>query len=126
MRHCQVRALGLARGGVGGIEGFLLKAVTPPGAKAICNALDLLLHVGALCPDESLTPLGRHLAALPMEPQMGKGFWIPLGEEFKELAAFSVMNTAQATQSPGRSRCPPCQSNVRFYPPLTVGKSWSL
>ena len=59
MCHHQVRALELAPVGAGGIESFLLKAVTPPGAKATCNALDLLLHIGALRPDESLTPLGR-------------------------------------------------------------------
>jgi hypothetical protein len=42
-----------------------------PG-QAMANALDLLLRVGALDAGEALTPLGRHLATLPMEPQMGK------------------------------------------------------
>jgi hypothetical protein len=55
------------------VDHFLLQAPTPPSAKAMSNALDLLRHIGALTwHDEALTPLGQLLATLPMEPQMGK------------------------------------------------------
>jgi hypothetical protein len=43
---CQVRALGVAEPGHGGIAGFLKKACTPPSDLALDNALDLLLHIG--------------------------------------------------------------------------------
>ena len=49
-----------------------MKAVTPPSEKALFNALETLHRIGALEEDEGLTPLGQHLAALPMEPQIGK------------------------------------------------------
>jgi len=42
----QVRALGVARKGRGGIVEFLQKAVTPPTDTAMSNALELLLHIG--------------------------------------------------------------------------------
>jgi hypothetical protein len=54
-----VRALDLAPAGPRGVESFLLRAVTPPSDKAVANALDLLLRVGALDTSEALTPLGR-------------------------------------------------------------------
>jgi len=57
-----VRALGLAPTGPRGVESFLLRAVTPPSDKAVANALDLLLRVGALDTSEALTPLGRSVS----------------------------------------------------------------
>ena len=68
----QVRALRLAPEGLGGVENFILKAVTPPSEKALMNALETLHRIGAFKEDESLSPLGRHLATLPMDPQIGK------------------------------------------------------
>ena len=55
------------------IADFLSKAVEPPSAKAVDNAVELLRDIGALAPDgEVLTELGRHLAAFPLPPQVGK------------------------------------------------------
>ncbi|CAN0108800.1 unnamed protein product, partial [Scytosiphon promiscuus] len=68
----QVRHLGLASQGRGGVAGFINKALTPPGVTALDNALTLLTRIGAFRTDESLTPLGKHLALLPVEPQIGK------------------------------------------------------
>lgn len=69
----QVRALGVAAAGTGGVERFLLKAPTPPSAKALATALSTLLRIGALdAASEALTPLGEQLSALPMEPRIGK------------------------------------------------------
>lgn len=40
---------------------------------AVKNAVQLLEDIGALQPDsEELTVLGRHLAALPLPPRIGK------------------------------------------------------
>ncbi|CAB1115817.1 unnamed protein product [Ectocarpus sp. CCAP 1310/34] len=68
----QVRHLGLAAVGKGGVAGFINKALTPPGVVALDNALTLLTRIGAFRTNESLTPLGKHLALLPVEPQIGK------------------------------------------------------
>ena len=63
----QVRALKLARQGVGGVAEFVAKALTPPSDLALENALGRLIAVGALrADDEGLTPLGQHLVSLPM------------------------------------------------------------
>ncbi|CAM9373169.1 unnamed protein product, partial [Hapterophycus canaliculatus] len=53
----QVRHLGLALPGRGGVAGFINKALTPPGVTALDNALTLLTRIGAFRTDESLTPL---------------------------------------------------------------------
>lgn len=43
-----------------------------PEKKAIQNSIELLKRLNALDEDENLTPLGYHLARLPMNPQLGK------------------------------------------------------
>ena len=69
----QVRALGVASAGNGGIEQFLKKAPTSPEALSLANALVLLRSIGALRrSDEALTGLGEALAELPMDPRAGK------------------------------------------------------
>ena len=59
---------------------FLRGAVSPPTAQAVDRALELLAQIDALEPMDSegapkvaaLTALGFHLAALPVEPRVGK------------------------------------------------------
>ena len=51
---------------------FLALAPEAPPAAAVDNALRLLEAIGALTADERLTTLGRHLAALPLPPAVGK------------------------------------------------------
>ena len=61
--------------GVGGTRAaeFLSRAVEPPQGPAVDAAVALLTDIGALSPeDEQLTPLGKHLAALPLHPRVGK------------------------------------------------------
>lgn len=53
----QVRHLGLAPAGQGGVAAFINKALTPPGEAALGNALTLLARIGAFRANESLTPL---------------------------------------------------------------------
>lgn len=43
---------------LGNIASFLSKALEPPEVLAVQNAIDLLKTVGALTPEEVLTPLG--------------------------------------------------------------------
>ncbi|RLM75014.1 ATP-dependent RNA helicase DHX36 [Panicum miliaceum] len=57
---------------LGDIKSFLLKAVEPPNEEAISSAIDLLYKVGAFEGHEELSPLGYHLAKLPVDVLIGK------------------------------------------------------
>ena len=47
-------------------------ALSPPDACSVSAALDELRALRALDPDEALTPLGRHLAQMPVDARIGK------------------------------------------------------
>mmetsp|Transcript_29257 Transcript_29257/g.79144 ORF Transcript_29257/g.79144 Transcript_29257/m.79144 type:complete len:1313 (+) Transcript_29257:175-4113(+) len=70
------KKLGLAPGGPeddDGVPAFLSKAITPPHAKSISNALELLENLGAMLPETNdLTSLGECLSVLSLEPRVGK------------------------------------------------------
>ncbi|KAK9842413.1 hypothetical protein WJX84_005272 [Apatococcus fuscideae] len=51
---------------------FLQRVLEPPPAKSVEGALAQLQSVGALSKEEVLTPLGHHLAQLPVDARMGK------------------------------------------------------
>ncbi|KAF7842782.1 DExH-box ATP-dependent RNA helicase DExH7, chloroplastic isoform X1 [Senna tora] len=57
---------------LGYIKPFLSKALEPPKVEAMDSAISLLYEVGALEEDEELTPLGHHLAKLPVDVLIGK------------------------------------------------------
>ncbi|KAM7478823.1 hypothetical protein LguiA_027036 [Lonicera macranthoides] len=57
---------------LGNIKPFLLKALEQPREEAINSAIALLYEVGAIEGDEELTPLGYHLAKLPVDVLIGK------------------------------------------------------
>ncbi|KAF3452627.1 hypothetical protein FNV43_RR03060 [Rhamnella rubrinervis] len=57
---------------LGYIKPFLSKALEPPREEAMTSAISLLYEVGALEGDELLTPLGYHLAKLPVDVLIGK------------------------------------------------------
>lgn len=57
---------------LGLIEPFFEQLIDSPDPDAVKTSLDLLLRLNALTDDEKLTPLGYHLAKLPMAPQLGK------------------------------------------------------
>ncbi|XP_072970121.1 DExH-box ATP-dependent RNA helicase DExH7, chloroplastic isoform X2 [Typha angustifolia] len=63
----QIKSLSL-----GDIKSFLLKAMEPPREETISSAVDLLYKVGAFEGDEELSPLGYHLAKLPVDVLIGK------------------------------------------------------
>eukprot|EP00803_Ostreobium_quekettii_P007541 evm.model.scf_724.1 EVM.evm.TU.scf_724.1 scf_724:6940-20404(-) len=68
----QVKMLDMPGGQQNSIGEFLGRAPSPPVTKAIESARNVLIDIGALTEDEGLTTLGRHLAALPLPPQLGK------------------------------------------------------
>ncbi|KAM4627484.1 LOW QUALITY PROTEIN: ATP-dependent DNA/RNA helicase DHX36 [Polymixia lowei] len=57
---------------LGSIAEFLRKALDPPTEKAVGLAIKHLIDLNALDRSENLTPLGFHLARLPVEPHIGK------------------------------------------------------
>ncbi|XP_057325710.1 ATP-dependent DNA/RNA helicase DHX36 [Microplitis mediator] len=63
----QVKILQLGR-----VDVFLGSVMDPPEEKAIEVALNLLKNLNALDNNETLTPLGYHLARLPLDPRTGK------------------------------------------------------
>ncbi|CAH8254939.1 unnamed protein product [Arabidopsis lyrata] len=63
----QIKSLGL-----GSISEFLSRALQPPEALSVQNAVEYLKIIGALDDDENLTALGKNLSMLPVEPKLGK------------------------------------------------------
>ncbi|XP_076232336.1 ATP-dependent DNA/RNA helicase DHX36 isoform X2 [Calliopsis andreniformis] len=63
----QIKILQLGRA-----KSFLASVMDPPDLKAIDISLDLLRVLNALDNEEHLTPLGYHLAQLPLDPRTGK------------------------------------------------------
>lgn len=59
---------------LGEVERFLGDAVNPPEPQAITTSLECLRDLQAVDPDQGdqLTPLGYHLASLPVDPRLGK------------------------------------------------------
>ncbi|XP_053103820.1 ATP-dependent RNA helicase A isoform X2 [Hemicordylus capensis] len=57
---------------LGGIGQFLAKAIEPPPLDAVIEAEHTLRELDALDSNDELTPLGRILARLPIEPRLGK------------------------------------------------------
>jgi HrpA-like RNA helicase len=70
------KQLDLAPGGPedgDGVPAFLAKAMSPPHAKAVSNALELLVELGAMLPETNdLTTLGECLATISLHPRVGK------------------------------------------------------
>ncbi|KAK9532533.1 hypothetical protein VZT92_009913 [Zoarces viviparus] len=57
----------------GSPEDFLSRALDPPQPQSVSNAVNLLRKIGACHPDNHLlTPLGHHLAGLPVNVKIGK------------------------------------------------------
>ena len=55
------------------VDTFLKGALDPPEYRAVRNTSVMLRVIGALQPDkEDLTPLGSHLANIPVDPRLGK------------------------------------------------------
>jgi ATP-dependent helicase HrpA len=55
---------------LGQVEAFPF--VDPPDSRAIRDAVALLVELGAMRPDRTLTPQGRRMARLPVDPRFGR------------------------------------------------------
>ncbi|XP_063239995.1 ATP-dependent RNA helicase A isoform X2 [Bacillus rossius redtenbacheri] len=78
---------------LGAIGQFLSKAIEPPPIDAVIEAEVLLREMKCLDANDELTPLGRILAKLPIEPRLGKmmvlGCMFSCGDALATLAASS-------------------------------------
>ncbi|XP_042512520.1 DExH-box ATP-dependent RNA helicase DExH1 isoform X2 [Macadamia integrifolia] len=83
---------------LGNIGSFLAKALQPPDPLAVKNAIELLKMIGALDDDEELTPLGRHLCKLPLDPNIGK--MLLMGSIFQCLGPALTIASALAHRDP--------------------------
>ncbi|XP_023527583.1 DExH-box ATP-dependent RNA helicase DExH1 isoform X1 [Cucurbita pepo subsp. pepo] len=77
---------------------FLAQALQPPDPLAVQNAIDLLKTIGALDDMEELTPLGRHLCSLPLDPNIGK--MLLMGSIFQCLNPALTIAAALAHRDP--------------------------
>ncbi|KAI8388265.1 P-loop containing nucleoside triphosphate hydrolase protein [Radiomyces spectabilis] len=85
---------------LGSIHGVLAEALDPPSKKMIDSAIQTLCEVQALTSDglESLTPLGIHLADLPVDVHIGK--MILFGAIFRCLDPILTIAAALSFKSP--------------------------
>ncbi|XP_014216222.1 dosage compensation regulator [Copidosoma floridanum] len=78
---------------LGSIGQFLSKAIEPPPIDAVIEAEVMLREMKCLDKNDELTPLGKILARLPIEPRLGKmmilGCMFRIGDALSTMAANS-------------------------------------
>ncbi len=79
-----------------GIESFPF--IDPPSGRAIADGYHLLQELGALDASNALTPVGRQLARLPVDPRVGR--MILAGRDQQALAEILVIAAALSVQDP--------------------------
>ncbi|XP_039502239.1 dosage compensation regulator isoform X1 [Drosophila santomea] len=82
---------------LGAIHHFLSKALEPPPVDAVIEAEVLLREMRCLDANDELTPLGRLLARLPIEPRLGK--MMVLGAVFGCADLMAIMASYSSTFS---------------------------
>ena len=79
---------------LGSIGKFLSKAIEPPPIDAVIEAEVILREMKCLDENDELTPLGKILARLPIEPRLGKmmilGCMFRVGDALSTMAANST------------------------------------
>lgn len=76
------------------IKEFLADAVEKPSPQAVDAAIKGLVQLGALTSDEQITPLGRLLHSLPVDPDLGK--MIVLGVIFQCFDPLLIIAAAES------------------------------
>ncbi|CAG0890725.1 unnamed protein product [Cyprideis torosa] len=83
---------------LGAIQPFLEKVIDPPSEQGIAIAKKMLLDLNALDSNEELTPLGFHLARLPVQAQIGK--MLLMGAMFSCLEPIAIIASCLAFKEP--------------------------
>ncbi|RKF62892.1 ATP-dependent RNA helicase DHX36 [Erysiphe neolycopersici] len=76
------------------IQEFLADAIEKPSPQAVDAAIKDLVQLGALTQDEEITPLGRLLHSLPVDPDLGK--MVVLGVIFRCLDPLLILAAAES------------------------------
>ncbi|POS84889.1 hypothetical protein EPUL_003824 [Erysiphe pulchra] len=76
------------------IQEFLADAIEKPSPQAVDAAIKDLIQLGALTQDEEITPLGRLLHSLPVDPDLGK--MVVLGVIFRCLDPLLILAAAES------------------------------
>lgn len=84
--------------GIRDIGAFLREAIEPPAVSSVENSIDHLQALRALDEEENLTPLGRLLSTLPVQPSLGK--MVILGAIFKCLDPILILAAASTAKDP--------------------------
>jgi ATP-dependent helicase HrpA len=82
--------------GLGDVRAFPF--VEPPPGRAIADGYDLLAELGAVDEDNELTPVGRDLARLPLDPRVGR--MLLAAREQHALAEVLIIAAALSVQDP--------------------------
>ncbi|XP_058803551.1 dosage compensation regulator isoform X2 [Phymastichus coffea] len=93
---------------LGSIGQFLSKAIEPPPIDAVIEAEVMLREMKCLDKNDELTPLGKILARLPIEPRLGKmmilGCMFRVGDALSTMAANSSTFPEVYNMSPDMRR----------------------
>ena len=81
-----------------GVMGVMARVIEPPKMKAVKSSLDTLRSLHALDKEEKLTPLGQHLANLPVDCRIGK--MVLFGAMFNCLDPVLTMAACLSYRSP--------------------------
>lgn len=80
------------------VEELFQEMLDKPSQQVVENGLILLKRIGALDLNQMLTPLGLHLARLPIDPQMGK--MLVMGALFRCIDPISTVASALSHKEP--------------------------
>lgn len=91
------------------LESVFSRLIEPPAAESLTAAEQRLQDLGALTADEKLTPLGYHLACLPVDVRIGK--LMLFGAIFRCLDPALTIAASLAFKSPfvRSKRSQPCE-----------------
>lgn len=113
------------------LESVFCRLVEPPAAQSLDAAKQRLRDLGALSADEKLTPLGYHLACLPVDVRIGK--LMLFGAIFRCLDSALTIAASLAFKSPFVrnvsanivANVPSCVRTTpsRLFPGVSVGQA---
>ena len=81
---------------LGGVEQFPF--IEPPGSRSIADGYQLLAELGAIDEERQLTPLGRELAKLPLDPKIAR--LLLAGRQYHCLQEVLIIASALSVQDP--------------------------
>ena len=82
--------------GLGEVEKFPF--IEPPGSRSIADGYQLLMELGAIDEMRQLTPLGRELAKLPLDPKIAR--LLLAGRQYQCLTEILIIASALSLQDP--------------------------